>query len=339
MGRNTKMKLYRLLTATGLAVAALCTAAHALPPPDIEAKLVALGRVVDAPGTTAIYGPILANQSHAGVEAKRDIAYGTDPRALLDVSASTTPSKALKPVLIYVPGGGGNKKLDYPGGDAFYDNIMIVAVKNGMVGVNMQRRTASEWDAGAKDVSSVIQWVHANIQKFGGDPSRIMIWGQSAGSNALSNYLTHKATWGPDGLGVKAAVVMSGGYNLAPLEPKLVNSARGPGDGGAAAIAAARAAPAAPAGPPPIDPAVRLERSMLPGFKALTIPLYVTAAELDPEQTVEVSHILNDVMCGVGRCPTYYLNRQESHISEVQSINTADTEVQTPLFAWIKKVL
>ena len=49
--------------------------------------------------------------------------------------------------------------------------------------------------------------------------------------------------------------------------------------------------------------------------------------------------MLNDVMCGVGHCPTYYLNKQESHISEVQSINTADTEVQTPLFAWIKKVL
>jgi len=125
MGRNTKMKLYRLLTAA--VMAALCTAAYALPPPDIEAKLVALGRVVDAPGTTAIYGPILINQSHAGVEAKRDIAYGTDPRALLDVSVSTTPSKTLKPVLIYVPGGGGNKKLDYPGGEPFYDNIMIVA--------------------------------------------------------------------------------------------------------------------------------------------------------------------------------------------------------------------
>ena len=134
------MKIQRLLAMSGVALAAAAiavTAAQAVPPPDVEARLIALGRVVDAPGTTAIYGPILAGMSHAGVKADRDIAYGTDPRALLDVSTSTTAAQGLKPVLIYVPGGGGNKKLDYPGGDPVYDNILIVAVKTGMVGVNM----------------------------------------------------------------------------------------------------------------------------------------------------------------------------------------------------------
>jgi triacylglycerol lipase len=186
----------------------------------------------------------------------------------------------------------------------------------------------------------VIQWAHQNIGKYGGDPRRMVIWGQSAGSNALSVYLGHKQFWGPGGVGVKAAIEMSGGYNLLPLEPKSTNSApRGPGDGGAAAIAAAQRNPAAPAGPPPVDPKVQLERSSLPGFRALKIKMFVTAAELDPERTVETAHILRDVLCKAGNCPGFQISKGESHISEVQSINTDDKEVETPLFAWMKRVL
>ncbi len=335
------MKMFKPAVAFGAAMAAVlaCTGAHAVPPPDVYAKLVAIGRVVDAPGTTFIYGPILANQSYSGAYFTRNIHYGPDPREILDVATPTAKSARLKPVMIYVSGGGGNKQVDYPNGRPFYDNIMLATVREGMVGVSTERRASREWDAGAKDVSNTIQWVRKNIARYGGDPNRIIIWGQSAGAGALSNYLTHKDTWGPDGLGVKAAVLMSGGYNLAPLQGKAVNSARqGPGDGGAAAIAAARAAGGAPAGPPPVDPAVQLAHSQLPGFKALKIPLYVTTAELDPERTVEAGEMLRDLMCKQGRCPRFQVNKMESHISEVSAINSDDKEVETPLFAWMKKV-
>src|SRR5689334_16279727 len=110
-----------LVAATVGVCAALsgATGALAVPPPDVEAKLVALGRVVDAPGTTAIYAPMLANQSYDGVAIDRDQAYGTDPRAVLDVATPKARGKGM-PVLIYVPGGSGNKRLDYPGGAVFY---------------------------------------------------------------------------------------------------------------------------------------------------------------------------------------------------------------------------
>ena len=45
--------------------------------------------------------------------------------------------------LVYVSGGAGDKKVNGPDGDAFYDNIMLWAVKNGMTAVNMQRRGGS----------------------------------------------------------------------------------------------------------------------------------------------------------------------------------------------------
>lgn len=337
------MKMHKLLAAAGLAgtLALGWAAAHAEPPADVYDKLVKIGRVVDAPGTTAIYGPILAGQSYKGATFTRAIHYAPGPRAVMDVASPSERPRRLLPVLINVPGGGGNNHLDYVGGGPFLDNVMLTAVRNGMVGVNMQRQAGpgAAWDSGAQDISTVIQWVHDNIEKYGGDPNRIVIAGQSAGANNLSNYLGHKEYWTKGGVGVKAAVLMSGGYNLAPLATTARNSQPGgPGDGGAAAIAARAAAPA-PAGPPPVDPAVRLQRSTLPGFKALKIKVFVAAAELDPETTVESSAMLRDVLTQAGNRPAYMVFPKQSHMSEVLSLNSDDKGVETPLFGWFKKTL
>jgi triacylglycerol lipase len=311
-------------------------AALAQVPPDIETKLKKIGRVVDAPGTALIYGPLLAKQSYAGVQFTRDQAYGPEARNKLDVAVPTVKPGSPLQVLIYVPGGVGNKKMDYPSGEPFYDNIMIMAVKNGLIGVNVQRRsgTGLAWDAGGHDVADAIAWVHMNIARFGGDPNRVVIWGQSAGSNALSVYLSHPNLYPAGGVGVKAAVLMSGGYNLLPLEAKATNEGpQGPGDRGAAAGTAAPAPQ-----PPPVDRAVQLQRSSLPGLRALTIPLLVTAAELDPERTVELSQMLKDQLCAAGHCPKYQLNKGQSHMSQVMGINSADTSVSGPVFGWIKSI-
>ena len=303
--------------------------------PDIEAQLKRIGRVVDAPGTALIYGPLLAKQSYDGVEFTRDQAYGPEARNKLDVAAPKARASGPLQVLIYVPGGVGNKKMDYPSGEPFYDNIMIMAVKNGLVGVNVQRRSGPGlgWDAGAHDVANAIAWVRANIARFGGDPNRVIIWGQSAGSNALSVYLSHPDLYPAGGVGVKGAVLMSGGYNLLPLESKAVTGPQGPGDRGAAAGTAAPAPQA-----PVVDRAVQLQRSSLSGLRALTIPLFVLAAELDPERTVELSQILKNQLCAAGHCPKYQLNKSQSHMSQVMGINSADTSVSAPIFGWIKSV-
>lgn len=342
------MKMRNALAAAGAAAVAASlgwtafgAGAHAEPPADVYDKLVKIGRVVDAPGTTAIYGPLLANQSYKGANFSRNIHYAPGPRAVLDVASPSERPRRLVPVVINVPGGGGNNHLDYVGGGPFLDNTMLTAVRNGMVGVNMQRQAGpnAEWDSGAKDISMVIQWVHDNIEKYGGDPNRIVIWGQSAGANNLSNYLSHKEYWTKGGIGVKAAVLMSGGYNMAPMATSVTNTRPGgPGDGGAAAIAARAAAPA-PAGPPPIDPAVRLQRSTLPGFKALKIKVFVAAAGLDPETTVQSSEMLRDVLTKAGNKPGYLLATKQSHMSEVLGLNTEDKEVEGPIYGWFKRNL
>lgn len=41
---------------------------------------------------------------------------------------------------------------------------------------------------GLLDIDAAIQWVHDNIANFGGDPERMILFGQSAGSVAIDLY-------------------------------------------------------------------------------------------------------------------------------------------------------
>jgi carboxylesterase type B len=48
--------------------------------------------------------------------------------------------------------------------------------------------TTSSQNFGLLDLNAVVQWVHDNIAAFGGDPARIMLFGQSAGGVAIDAY-------------------------------------------------------------------------------------------------------------------------------------------------------
>ena len=118
-------------------------------PDEIAWKLQELGQVIEPPKTAALYAPLQEKEPYQGVKTERDVKYGAADRNLLDVFMPATASPS-RPVLIFVHGGGftaGNKRGP---GSPFYDNIMLWAVKNGFVGVNMTYRLApqSPWPAG-----------------------------------------------------------------------------------------------------------------------------------------------------------------------------------------------
>ena len=125
-------------------IGAAAFAASTLPaqvPPDIATKLIAIGRGVCVPETAELYAPLQPKPPYEGVKFTRDVSFGPDAKNVLDV-AEPEKGGGSRPVLIYLSGGAGNKQQGGPNGEAFYDNIMVWAVKNGMVGVNMQRRAA-----------------------------------------------------------------------------------------------------------------------------------------------------------------------------------------------------
>lgn len=332
--------------------AALSGIAQAQVPPDIATKLIAIGRGVCVPETAELYAPLQPKPPYEGVKFTRDISFGSDPKNVLDL-AEPEKGGGNRPVLIYLSGGAGNKQQGGPNGEAFYDNIMVWAVKNGMVGVNMQRRQGEAWDDPAKDVSLVVQWVNKNISQHKGNPKRVFAWSQSAGNIPLSTYVSHMEVWGPEGVGLKGVIFMSPpAFDILPVTPPPVQGAAfaacgNPNGGPPAAPAAGRGrGPGGPGGPggrgggrgAPPDPATQLARSNLPGLTTSKLAIMISVAELDPPNIIGFAETLRDELKKANRNVTFVSYKDHSHISEVMSPDTADTSVTGPILKWMKSV-
>src|SRR5215510_8444247 len=96
-------------------------------PKDIATQLRQIGTGVCVPETAKLYKPLQPSEPYPGVIVKRDIPYAQDPRTVMDVFAPEKGGGG-RPVLIYVSGGVGDKKVNGPDGDPFYDNIMYWAL-------------------------------------------------------------------------------------------------------------------------------------------------------------------------------------------------------------------
>src|SRR5665213_1700435 len=303
--------------ATLAALIAMVTAAAAQPSPmpsDIAARLVEIGPVVDPPKTAPLYAPLQQKEPYLGVRIERDVKYGTAERNLLDVFMPETASSA-RPVLIFIHGGGfvaGNKHVP---GSPFYDNIMLWAVKNGFVGVNMTYRLApqSPWPAAAEDVAAVVAWVSTNIASHGGNPARVYLMGHSAGAVHVASYVAHPEFHKVTGGGLAGAIMVSGIYDLTA----------GVGAPEKAYFGA--------------DPSVYAERSSLQGLLATKTPLMIVTAELDPLPFHRQFDLLQAAACkGANGCLHAFKLPQHSHMSEVYSINTADTRLTDQILDFVK---
>src|SRR6202050_2988125 len=140
---NIRKNIHRL----GYAVGLVALAAQAQVPPNVEAELKKIGQIVDPPCTAKLYRPLMpvndvnstATPPYPGITVARDVSFGPNPKDVVDIFTADKGPKS-RPVLLYVPGGGGNKlELQDKEANAFYDNIGRWANSNGMVFVNMQR--------------------------------------------------------------------------------------------------------------------------------------------------------------------------------------------------------
>jgi triacylglycerol lipase len=301
------MKRSSLVLAFGLALLPLSASAQV--PADMAAEMENIGRVVDAQRTQALYAPLHDLMPVAGIGVERDIAYGPHELNKMDVFFSDPDRGAGKTVVIFAHGGGFTGGSKHRPGAFGADHYMMWLVENGIVGVNIDYRLAPDdpFPAAQEDLVAVIQWTKDNIARYGGDPEKIILSGQSAGASLMGNHIGLSQFHGPNGPGVIAAHFSSGQYEVTDASPYY-------GD----------------------NPALFAERSSLNGIVASNIPIMINRAELDPPDIAAQSDKLRDALCAAGRCPVFVFSEDHNHNSQMYSIRTDDQIISGPLLEFIR---
>lgn len=142
------------------------------------------------------FGPVCM-QSGASVPGAADEPVSEDCLTLSIWTAAKSRDEKL-PVMVWIPGGGFTQEsasMPLYWGDTLAKRGVIVVTINYRVGVfgflahpELTRESASHSSGnyGLLDQIAALGWIQRNIAAFGGDPSRVTIWGQSAGSMSIS---------------------------------------------------------------------------------------------------------------------------------------------------------
>ncbi|MEP7246627.1 MAG: carboxylesterase family protein [Gammaproteobacteria bacterium] len=111
-----------------------------------------------------------------------------------------------RPVMVYLHGGGfdaGSGEVAGGGTLARTQDVVVVTVNHrlGLLGFLYLGELggdeyASSGNQGALDLVVALQWIHDNIESFGGDPSRVMIFGEAGGGGKVSALYTMPAAHG-----------------------------------------------------------------------------------------------------------------------------------------------
>ncbi|WP_375458597.1 alpha/beta hydrolase [uncultured Enterovirga sp.] len=149
----------------------------------------------------------------------RALAYGPHPRQTLDVHVPSSPGSAAAPVVVFFYGGswkGGTKEE--------YDFVGAALAAQGFVAVLPDYRVYPEvrFPDFLEDSAAAVGFAQQNAARFGGDGSRIILAGHSAGAyNAAmlaydGRYLGRAGV--PAGT-VRGFAGLSGPYDFLPLDP------------------------------------------------------------------------------------------------------------------------
>jgi acetyl esterase/lipase len=155
-----------------------------------------------------------------GVTCVRDIAYGDDPRMLLDVYQPSEPG-ALRPGIMEVHGGawviGSKREQGIP--------LLSHLAANGWVGINVDYRLSPrvKFPDHLIDLKRAIRWYREHAEEHGADPDFLCVTGGSAGGHlaALVALTANVPDYQPGfehvDTSIRAAVPFYGVYDLRAL--------------------------------------------------------------------------------------------------------------------------
>jgi para-nitrobenzyl esterase len=116
----------------------------------------------------------------------------------LNVWTAAKSAKERRPVMVWVHGGGytrGSGSTATYDGDVLANKGAVVVTINYRLGIfgffahpelTKESDVHSSGDYGLLDMVAALEWVQKNIAAFGGDPKRVTIFGESAGSSAVN---------------------------------------------------------------------------------------------------------------------------------------------------------
>ncbi|RZB39577.1 venom carboxylesterase-6-like, partial [Asbolus verrucosus] len=138
-------------------------------------------------------------------QVNRDLAIESEDCLYLNIYTPRLPNDSeipTFPVMLYIHGGGfiQGTCLNFICGPEFlieYDVVVVtVNYRLGPFGFLSTQDEVIPGNNGLKDQHLAIKWTHDNIQLFGGDPERITILGQSAGSASVTYQFLNKKSEG-----------------------------------------------------------------------------------------------------------------------------------------------
>jgi acetyl esterase/lipase len=250
-----------------------------------------------------------------GVETVADLSYAEGPAAdaekyKLDIYRPKGASK--RPVLVFLHGGAwvrGDRK-QYP----FFGNTFA---KEGAVVVIPSYRLAPghKFPAQAEDAAAALAWVVRNIGEYGGDPSRIVLAGHSAGGHLAALLTTNPKYLAAHELrpdAVRSVAALSGVYDLTGLEGRSQGRVF------------------------PQDETSLADASPVKHVKGATPAFHITYCQWDYASLPQQAQAFHAALVRAGAKPELLYIPGENHISEMISIVKAGDPTRTLLVRLVR---
>ena len=179
-----------------------------------------------------VYGANCPQNLHTWTSSEQTYLFdwddGWQSEDLLKLNIWTPSLTGRRPVMFYIHGGGFTFGSSYelPSHEgaqmARHHDVVQVSVNHrlnilGFFDVSDIGGPAYEDSAnvGMTDLVAALRWVHDNIENFGGDPDRVMIYGQSGGGSKVTTLMGMPSA---SGLFHRASVQSGGGGNIPTKE-------------------------------------------------------------------------------------------------------------------------
>ncbi len=167
------------------------------------------GRRFQPPLAPAAWSEVAEATGYGAASPQRDRSVGAtgEDCLFLNVWTPGLEMRARRPVMVYIHGGA---YANGSGSDPLYDGVRLCR-RGDVVVVTINHRLnafgyaymarlvpdlADSGNAGQLDLVLALQWIAANIARFGGDPGKVTVFGQSGGGAKIATLMAMPAARG-----------------------------------------------------------------------------------------------------------------------------------------------